>query len=256
MKLNKIFFMICISCFGIIDDAAAQNLSNDTISKKFYYEQGVNCTQFVKQYFTFNETFNSNMPYLLTGNIGYKKIGLRYGTNYQISNNKNTTDGSSSSSNGPSTINPPTTNELNSVTIDNRIGLYFRKWYFKRLSLNFGLDFLISNSIIKTKSESSQTGGTVITYAKSDSKTTSQSTGYGPFLAVNYKVWKSISIGTETALYYISGTSKQEATSFTSFTPNSPFGIYSYTSQDQSGKTTFGSTEIRIPLVLYLYFKF
>jgi hypothetical protein len=255
MKLKTIFLLVCLVSINL-KKTNAQDISTDTTSKKFYYEQGINCTQFVKQYFSFNETFNSNMPYLITGNLGFKKIGLRYGTNYQISNNKSTTDGSSGSSGGQTTISPPTTNELNSVIIDNRIGIYFRKWYFKRLNLNVGLDFLISNSTIKTRDESSLIGGSVTTYSKTDTKTISQTTGYGPFLTINYRVWKNISIGTETALYYISGTSKQEASSFNSFTPNTPFGTYSFTTQNQSSKATFGSTEIRIPLSLYLYFKF
>lgn len=253
-KIRLIFSMAYVITIASV--AQSQELSKDSTSKKFYYEQGVNCTQFVKQYMSFNETFNSNMPYLLTGNIGFKKIGLRYGTNYQISNSKNNTSGSSSSSNGTPTITPPTTNESNSVIIDNRIGFYFRKWYFKKLSLNFGLDFLISNSLIKTKVESSEVGGSSTIFSKSDTKTTSTSSGYGPFLAVNFKVWKSISIGTETALYYVSGTAKQEASLFSSSTPTSPFGTYTFVTQEQSGKTSFGGTEIRIPLTLYLYFKF
>lgn len=256
MKIKTTLFT-CLFMVGLfISNAQAQDVAKDSTSKKFYYEQGLNCTQFVKQYLSFNENLSSNMPYLLTGNIGYKNIGLRYGTNYQISNSSNNSEGISSTNTNPAIITPPTVNEQSSVDIDNRIGFYYRKTYFKKLNLNIGLDYLISNSLIKTKTENTQVNSSGSTVSKSDTKTTSKSTGYGPCLAVNYKVWKNISIGTEAALYYFSGTTKQEASSFTATTPNSSFGTYTFISQEESGKTTFGGTEIRIPLTLYVYFKF
>ena len=242
--------------FISVSSIKAQTVSPDTTSKKFYYEQGINCTQFVKQYLSFNDNFSSNMPYLLTGNIGFKKIGLRYGTNYQISNNKNNTSGSSSSTSGGITITPPLISESKSIAIDNRIGFYYRKVYFKRLNLNIGLDFLISSSQLKTISESTQVGSNSITLTKSNTKTTSNSMGGGAFLALNYTIWKNISIGTETAIYFINGTSKQEGYSFISETPTSTFGTFSSLDQTVNGKTTFKETQIRIPLTLYVYFKF
>jgi hypothetical protein len=247
-------FLILIVFFTSVSLLKAQIVTKDSTQKKFYYEQGINCTQFVKQYLSFNETFSSNMPYLLTGNIGFKNIGLRYGTNYQISNSKNNSSGSSSSSSGGSTSSPPLIAESNSITIDNRVGFYYRKIYFNRLIFNFGLDFLISNALVKTKNESTQVQSTSTTLTKSDTKTTTNSMGYGPFLAFNCKVWKNISLGTEAALYYVSGTSKQEGSSFVSET--SPFNPYSFVQQEVQGKTTFKETQIRIPLTLFVYFKF
>jgi hypothetical protein len=251
-KTKKFLILIVFSLTAIV--LKAQNTATDTINKKFYYEQGINCTQFVKQYLSFNETFNSNMPYLLTGNIGFKKIGLRYGTNYQISNSKNNSSSSSSSSSGGSTSSPPLIAESNSINIDNRVGFYYRKMYFNRLSLNIGIDFLISNALVKTKNESTQVSGTSTSETKSNTKTTTNSKGYGPFMALNYKVWKNISLGTEAALYYISGTTKQEGSSFSSET--SSFLPYSFVQQEVQGKTTFKETQIRIPLTLFVYFKF
>lgn len=245
--------LLLIAFFTSITVINAQVVTADSTHKKFYYEQGINCTQFVKQYLSFNETFSSNMPYLLTGNIGFKKIGLRYGTNYQISNSKNNSSSSSSSSGGSSS-SPPLIAESNSINIDNRVGFYYRKLYFNRLSLNIGIDFLISNALVKTKNESTQASGTSTTVTKSNTKTTTNSKGYGPFMALNYKVWKNISLGTEAALYYISGTSKQEGSSFSSET--SAFLPYSFVQQDVQGKTTFKETQIRIPLTLFVYFKF
>lgn len=68
------------------------------------------------------------------------------------------------------------------------------------MNLNFGLDFLISNAFIKTKSVSSQTTASGTTLTKSDTKTTTKSMGYGPFMSINYNLWKNISVGTEAAL--------------------------------------------------------
>jgi hypothetical protein len=239
-----------------LNQLQAQEAANDSTKQAFYYEQGINCTQFVKQYLSFNDNFITNMPYLLTGNIGFKKIGLRYGTNYQVSNSKNKTSGSSSTNTSPGSISPPSLDQQNSVVIDNRIGFYYRKYYFKRLSVNIGLDFLLSNSVIRVKTESTQVNSSGSTLSKSDLKTISNSMGYGPCLAVNFKVWKSISLGTEAALYYFSGSSTQEASSYSAFTPSTPFGTYTFVNQEESGKTTFGGTEIRIPLTLFVYFKF
>ena len=255
--IQKTMFYFTVALFLTkASSAQSQEVSKDSTSKKFYYEQGINCTQFVKQYLSFNEAFATNMPYLLTGNIGFKKIGLRYGTNYQVSYSKNNTSGSSSSNVNPSTISPPSVDQQNSVVIDNRVGFYYRKTYFKKLNLNIGIDILLSNSLIKTKTENTQVGATSSTLTKSDTKTTSKSSGYGPFIAVNYKVWRNISLGTEAALYYLSGTTTQEGSSYISTTPTSPLGTFVFTNQDASGKTTFGGTEIRIPLTLYVYFKF
>ncbi len=256
MSKKTILFLSLSILVATVTNTQGQEASKDTTTKKFYYEQGINCTQFVKQYLSFNENFNSNMPYLLTGNIGFKKIGLRYGTNYQISNSKSNTSGTSSSSSGISTITPPLIAENNTVSIDNRIGFYYRKVYFNRLNLNVGLDYLISTTIVKTKSESTQVGSTSTNLTKSNTKTTTNASGYGAFLALNYKVWKNISLGTEAALYYVNGTTKQEGTSFTSETPVSSFGTYTYLDQSVSGKSTFKETQIRIPLTLYVYFKF
>jgi hypothetical protein len=256
MSLKTNFILSLAILFATDINLQAQELSKDSTSKKFYYEQGINCTQFVKQYLSFNDNFSSNMPYLLTGNIGYKKIGLRYGTNYQISNSKSSTSGTSSSSSGISTITPPLISESNTVAIDNRIGFYYRKVYFNRLNLNAGVDYLISTTIVKTRNESTTIGGTSTNLTKSNTKTTTNARGYGAFLALNYKVWKNISIGTEAALYYISGTTKQEGSSFSSETPLSAFGTYTYVDQSVSGKSNFKETQIRIPLTLFVYFKF
>jgi hypothetical protein len=254
LKTNLILSLAIL--FATVINLQAQELSKDSTGKKFYYEQGINCTQFVKQYLSFNDNFSSNMPYLLTGNIGYKKIGLRYGTNYQISNSKTSTSGTSSSSSGISTITPPLISESNTVAIDNRIGFYYRKVYFNRLNLNVGVDYLISTTIVKTKNESTTIGGTSTNLTKSNTKNTTNARGYGAFLALNYKVWKNVSVGTEAALYYVNGTTKQEGSSFTSETPLSSFGTYTYLDQSVSGKSTFKETQIRIPLTLYVYFKF
>lgn len=137
--------------FYIFINTNAQELVKDSTQRSFYYEQGINCTQFVKQYLSFNENFSSNMPYLLTGNIGFKSIGLRYGTNYQISQSDNSSSGTSSSSSGISTVTPPSVNQKQLVTVDYRIGFYYRKNYFKRLNLNVGIDYLISNALVKTR---------------------------------------------------------------------------------------------------------
>lgn len=256
MSLKTSLILTFLIAKSLSNPLQAQEIAEDTTQKAFYYEQGINCTQFVKQYLSFNENFSSNMPYLITGNIGYKKIGLRYGANYQISSSKNNTSGSSSSNIGGNTISPPSVAEQNSVAIDYRVGIYYRKTYFKRLNLNVGLDYLMSNALVKTKNESTQIGGTSTSLTKSSTKTTTKATGYGFFLALNYTVWKNISLGTEAALYYVSGTSKLEGTSFSSDTPTSVFGTYTYVNQETSGKTTFGDTQIRIPLTLYVYFKF
>lgn len=252
-KLNCTFFVFLLFLFTV--NVKAQEAIKDSTQKKFYYEQGINCTQFVKQYLSFNESFSSNMPYLITGNIGFKSIGLRYGTNYQISQSDNSATGTSSSNSGPSTVTPPSVNESNSVSIDNRIGFYYRKSYFKKLNLNVGIDYLLSNALVKTKNENTTVNSFSTNLTKTNTKTSTKSTGYGFVLAVNYKVWKSISIGTEAALYYVAGTSRQEGYSFVSETPSSPFGTYTFVSQDVTGKTTFKETQIRIPLTLYVYVK-
>jgi hypothetical protein len=253
--LKKLNFSTTLLVIFIFTNIKAQEVVKDTTKHNFYYEQGINCTQFVKQYLTFNESFTSNMPYLITGNIGFKRIGLRYGINYQISESDNNTSGSSSSSSGGSSIAPPTVNQSNSVAFDNRVGFYYRKSYFKRLNLNIGIDYLIGSSVIKTKSENTQTGSIFTTLTKSETRTSTKSSGYGVSLAINYKIWKSISIGTEAALYYISGTSRIEGSSFVSETPIIPFSTYSYLSQEIKGKTTFNDTQIRVPMTLYIYVK-
>lgn len=255
MKLNTKLFLLYLMCFPMLN-TKAQVVSTDTTGRKFYYEQGINCTQFVKQYLSFNESFSSNMPYLLTGNFGFKSFGLRYGANYQISNSKNTSSGSSNSSFGGSTTVPPSLDQVNSVVVDARLGIYYRKIFFNRLNLNIGLDYLISNADVKTKNESSEISGTFTSTTKSETRSTTKASGYGAFLAVNYRVWRSVSVGTEAALYYVTGSTKEKGSAFNSETPSSPFGTYTFVSQETSGKTTFGDTEIRIPLTLYVYFKF
>jgi hypothetical protein len=195
-------------------ESEAQTNNADTLKRNFYYEQGLNCTQFVKQYLSFNENSITNMPYLLTGNIGYKMFGLRYGVNYQISGNDQKTSGSASSNTNPFIIVPDQINESNSTFVDARVGAYFRKYYFKRLNLNIGADYLYATEVTKTKVEESEQDGNSVTVTSTETKSTTNSNGFGVFLAVNYRVWKNISIGTESALYYITGNTTTEGSSF------------------------------------------
>lgn len=140
--------------------------------------------------------------------------------------------------------------------MDLRAGLYFRKTYFKRLSISYGLDFLIANQEIRTKTQGSVVSGSTTTVTVSETKSTSTGIGYGPALALNFKVWKNLLIGTEAALYYISGTSTQEGSSNSTSTTNLG-GVNSSTFLIQTSKSkgSFGNTELRIPLTLFLYIK-
>lgn len=254
MKIKfKVLLVLLVTLY--FQHGWSQTTDQDSTQKKFYYEQGLNCTQFVKQYLSFNEGLISNMPYLLTGNVGYRKFGFRYGANYQISQTKNTSEGSSTSGNVTS-VSQPTTNENNLMAMDLRAGLYYRKTYFKRLSISYGLDFLIANQEIKTKTQGSVVSGSTTTVTVSETKSNSTGIGYGPAIALNFKVWKNLLLGTEAALYYISGTSSQEGSSNSTSTTNlGGVNTSTFLIQTSKSKGSFGNTELRIPLTLFLYIR-
>lgn len=253
--------------FAQADKNSEEN--KEILEKKFFYEQGINCTQFVKQYFSLNAISNSNIPYLFTGNLVYKPFGFRYGFNYIMNNSEDL--GTTTSLNNPTPDND--TKKITSNLFTGRMGLFFYQRLNKKFVVNYGLDFLISkdytlsqtnNSTYDINSSGSQTT-TTTTATKSSSKTTVNSIGGGPFIGVQFFFNKNISIGTESSIYIISSETKQNLNSdFYSQTIESFVGwqgpqtdittINNSTNQEINSNQY--NTNINIPLNLFCYIRF
>jgi hypothetical protein len=253
--------------FAQADKSSEEN--KDIPEKKFFYEQGINCTQFVKQYLSFNSINISNLPYLFTGNVVYKPFGFRYGFNYIMNNSEDL--GETTSLNNPTPDND--TKKITSNLFTGRMGLFYYQRINKKFVVNYGLDFLISkdytlsqtnNSTYDVNSSGSQTT-TITTATKSTSKTTVNSTGGGPFIGVQFFFNKNISIGTESSIYIVSSETKQNLTrdfysqSITSYSvwqgiPTSISTTNNSSSQEIKSKQS--NTNINIPLNLFCYIRF
>ena len=219
-------------------------------NKRFYYEQGINFSQFAKQYLSFNNsTFVSNLPYLLTGNLVYKQIGFRYGINATLNNTSTKDDNSSTAG-----ANPTNTSDTKSSSIDFRSGFFYYKRIAKRLVANAGADFVYStlSSKIETEQSTSFSPG-VSTTTLSKLNINNGSIGFGPFVSVQYFILPKFSIGTESSYYFYKETSSQTGESRTE---TNSFGVVSTTSQSTSTKSNTTRSEIKVPLNIFLYIRF
>lgn len=255
--------MVFVSIFCLFIKAQSTQDSviviNDTTKIKspkkkriFFYEQGINCTQFVKQYFSLTPTTINNLPYLLVGNMVYGSVGLRYGLNIQ----NQAINESSSNTSLLTPVSP--SNKINTDIngINYRCGLFYHKQIGKRFSTNLGIDFI--NEVFKTtvKSDVSQTTGNTTINTISTATTKSTSIGGGPIMAIQYYFTPKVSIGTETCLYITSSEKEQKSENTITMISTGLGGMNSVSTNNIEDKTKEGGTNIIIPLSLFFYIRF
>ena len=225
-------------------------------SKKFYYEQGLNITQFVKQYASLNNSNIGGLPYLITGNVGYKKWGVRYGGNYIIDNNSELTPADPNSTN-TSSIDENTKTQTGNY----RLGLFHSKQFGKRWRLLYGIDYVMSTSTTKTSknnvTSSSSINSSFKSKTESNSNLKSSTMGGGPFLSIQFFINKNFSIGTESSYYYQFGKITENSNS-TNTNTTVQFGTETSTVTVTNFNTTQKSTnaQVFIPSSLFINFRF
>jgi hypothetical protein len=252
-KFTLAIAVLLISNYNYFAQETAKPESEEHADKTFFYEQGLNCTQFVKQYLSFNASSVSNIPYLFTGNLVYKKVGLRYGVNAATSSTNSSVDPT-----GSNAFNTPTTDKLKSHQYDARFGLFYYKRISKKFTANMGADFIYTTGKTSRVQHSSGSNSGFSTFTSdSNSDTKIQSIGYGPFFSVQYFISSKVSLGTESAIYYSTSSSKQSATTSTLNTFNNGFSVqqnFDTSTTNSSDKST--ATNIFVPLSLFVYFRF
>jgi hypothetical protein len=265
--LNTLFLVFITNLvFSQAEDKKEE--PKEYIDKKLFYEQGINCTQFIKQYLSLNTLNTSNLPYLLTGNVVYRNFGLRYGLNYIMNNSENL--GKSTSLSNP--LPNDETQKIVSNLFTGRVGLFYYQRVNRKFIVNYGLDFLFSkdytlnqtnNSTFNVSNSGSQ-NTTITTVTKARSKTLVNSLGGGPFIGIQYFFTKNVSIGTESSIYLIDSETNQTISNdffsqtLTTFNfqggQNNTTIVSTNTSQDLNSKQT--NTNINIPLNIFLYIRF
>ena len=128
---NRKLITLAVALFYFTFSTSAQEAKptdyGDYSDKEFFYEQGLNATQFAKQYLSFNSLNANSLPYLFTGNLVYKHVGFRYGFNVV-----NATTNSSADPTGANAIfNSANTDKSKSSTYNTRGGFFTIKDYQK-----------------------------------------------------------------------------------------------------------------------------
>jgi hypothetical protein len=189
------------------------------------HQLGLNCSQFVKQFITPNNTaFAGNNPYLLTYRMLRPKINYRagFGGNYSFTNEDN-----------------QTSQFLQNTDIWNmstRIGFDFNRSITKRLNFYYGLDFTYSqnSSIIKTTSK----GGGFISNTTVTRK--GRSTGAAGAFTFEYMIDEKISMFTELNLNFSRGRSSERVDN-----PDFP-------NSSTENKTRTGNFVVNAPISIFL----
>jgi len=258
-RLNVAMLMATIFTSNLLAQETPSKPENgDYTDKTFFYEQGLNCTQFVKQYLSLNATTNTNLPYLFTGNFVYKKIGLRYGFNFNNSRASTSQDPTGTNT----AFNTPNTTKTLTNVYDARVGVFYYKRLSRRFITNIGVDFLYLNSYIKTSSFNSTSSGTFSSSTtNSDLKTVATGLGCGPFISIQYFIAPRVSIGTESAIYYSMSSSNQSGNSTSTITQtiNTGSGFFTQTSSTSTtnkNSSKDSGTNLIVPLNLFVYFRF
>ncbi len=220
--------------------------------RTFFYEQGINCTQFVKQYLSLTPTAVDNLPYLLVGNMVYGSVGLRYGLNVQNKAiNESTTN---TSLNSPFAPTNRTNTDISLTSY--RVGIFYHKRVGKRFSTNVGVDFISEESKTLVKADVSQTSGNTTINTISTATTKRNSIGGGPVMAIQYYFTPKVSIGTETCIYITSTVMEQKTDNTTTMISTGFGGMNSVNTNSLEDKTKEGGTNIIIPLSLFFYIRF
>lgn len=206
---------------GSISTSKAQDKKN---------QFGLNVTAFVKQYLVLNsQSFDNNVPYLLTYRRFGKNFNLRAGL--AASSSYNRRDDMSS---------------FQFIYTDNRstnlrIGIDRTYAMTKKWNLYYGLDLFGANTMTKqeTKPKSPSPFANEFKY-----RNKTQTIGLSPNLTVEFMLNNRLSIFTETnlSIAWSHFTEKSESPSF----PNS----------SQTGWSNFGSTTINLPLSVFCAFRF
>lgn len=235
----------------------AQEAESIIENKTFYYEQGINVSQFIKQYASLNSASVANLPYLITGNIGYKRFGLRYGANYVIDN--------------VSTFTPADPFSSNTTSIDEkqksstgyfRLGVFHSKNFGKRWRALYGLDYAMTMGTTSSDSKTtSSNNGNFNTFSSETSANSSSKLnlmGGGPFLSVQFFVNKNCSIGTELSYYYMFGDNKETTKSSNTTTQSQNGVVISVTNTSSNFTTTekFQNATVFAPTSIFFNFRF
>lgn len=248
--------MATLTLLSLHSKSYSQEAESIFENKKVYYEQGLNITQFIKQYASFNNSSVNGLPYLVTGNIGFKKFGIRYGANYIIDNESTVTPSD------PTSTNNTSVDEKNKLNNGNfRLGFYHSKNIAKRWRLLYGLDYTMT--LRKEVTSRHNVTSNSSSFSSFTSETTSNSTsktmlmGGGPFLSIQFFINRSFSIGTEASYYYIFGESKDNSNS-TTVNTNISFGNVDVTSTTSNFNTTqkISNAQTFIPSSLFINFRF
>ena len=230
---KAIFLVLLISTFiGVY----AQNESEDTepIPKVRSMDSyiGVQANYLVREFFNFggSNSLAGLNPFGFVYHLNSKNsgAGFRLGLGPSIYNVTNV--------DGLATI------KSKGYVFDGRIG------FDKRFSLNtsweagFGLDAVIRVTKDETKNDQQDFQG----FTTQTSSTTS-SYGGGPMCYIRYKLKPNVLLGTETSFYYLSGKSKNKATTIDQF---------GQVVLENSDEDSFGNGQLVLPVSIYIFVKF
>jgi hypothetical protein len=213
MKLKVALVLLFI--LGIFGSAQAQ----------VSHQLGLNCSQFVKQFITPNNTaFAGNNPYLVTYRMHRTKVNYRagFGGNYSFVNEDNQTS--------------QFLQNTDAWNLNSRIGFDLRRSVMKKLNFYYGLDLTYNqtSSIIKTTSK----GGGFISNTTVTRK--SRSTGVAGAFTFEYMLQEKISLFTELNLNFSRGRSSEKVDN-----PDFP-------NSSTENKTRTGSFVVNVPISIFL----
>jgi hypothetical protein len=185
--MKKTILTIVVVLAGFITKAQSDSL---------YAEIGVNTIKLIGMGLQNNQG-NPDVwnPYMLTANVNYKRLGVRFGIGGQ----------SGARTELPTDANGKTTMTMDTSRMDMRIGLGWEiqpssKWTFK-----FGIDYFTSNTSNSLETEfTNEDNDKVITTRE----ITRDESGIAPFAWFQYHITPRISLGTELLWRFSNYTSK------------------------------------------------
>lgn len=185
----KKILLVLLSCSGALFCKAQKDSA--------FFEIGMNVASVIHSFGDEDNRFELS-PYFLTLEKSFGKVGLRSGFGMYNSQSEQL----ASPSNGNTNFN------IDTASVDVRLGLVFYKNLNEKWSLKYGLDGVISNQSSSRNTSFTNTDGQE---SEIVSSRTFSGVGVAPFLMAQYHFSKNISIGTEIGFRWLNGTTVDES---------------------------------------------
>lgn len=188
MKKWGLLIIAIISC----NLASGQVTAPDTTKREFNNVIGVDATQLLREFFNLGSTYYVNYPYMISYRRIFKSNALRVLLGGNISKDNEDT-------------NDTTSNNQTRSNFNFALGFEHYSYINKRLNFYFGMDAIFNYSTQNDKSNTSTT---------QSYEQTSSTYGYGisPLVGLQFKIWRRISVATETSYDFTFVQSKESRT--------------------------------------------